>query len=132
MDDTGGLLPAGESVTVKVRTRGQFRRVSLAGMLVPTNDAFVSLETDLPTGLGESKVVYAYAYDAGTEANDELCASIPGPPYAECGGPGGGGTVGGGEGFVHVHRGMRGVGDFDATTRDWRNPVARVTITRIA
>ena len=29
---------------------------------------------------------YAYAYDAGTEMNDEMCSSIPNPPpgYAEC------------------------------------------------
>jgi hypothetical protein len=36
--------------------------------------------------------------------------------------------VGNGEGFVHVHRGMHGVGDFKAAARDWRNPVARVQV----
>jgi hypothetical protein len=36
--------------------------------------------------------------------------------------------VGGGEGFVHVHRGMHGIGSFKASERDWRNPVAEVRI----
>ena len=49
----------------------------------------------------------------------------------ECGGPGGGDMVGGGEGVIHVHRGMQGVGDFNASMRDWRNPVARITILRL-
>ena len=30
---------------------------------------------------------YARAYDSGSEVNDELCASIPGPDFEECGGP---------------------------------------------
>jgi hypothetical protein len=36
--------------------------------------------------------------------------------------------VGGGEGFVHVHRGIHGVGDLKPIGRDWRNPVATVSI----
>jgi hypothetical protein len=73
------------------------------------------------------------AYDAGSERNDELCASIPGPDFFECGGPGGGSQVEGGEeGFVHVHSGIHGVGDLVPAERDWRNPVARISITRIA
>ncbi len=45
----------------------------------------------------------ASAYDAGSERNDETCASIPGPDFVECGGPGTGGQpVGGEEGYVHA------------------------------
>ena len=44
-------------------------------------------------------------------------------------GPGGGGMPAGGEeGYVHVHAGIHGIGDLDASERDWRNPVAMVTI----
>ena len=35
------------------------------------------------------------------------------------------------EGFVRVHEGIHGVGEFDEATRAWRNPVAKVSIRRI-
>ena len=134
MGSTAGLLTRGvtSEIIIGDGSSSANRNLSVAAMLIPTNDAFVGVETALPMVIGDVKVVYAYAYDAGTEANDELCSSIPGPPYAECGGPGGGGTVGGGEGVVFIHQGMRGVGDFDANVRDWHNPVARITIERMS
>jgi hypothetical protein len=98
-------------------------------MLIPTNDAFVALNAvQLPYPGWPTQTYTAVAYDAGSEVNDELCSSTPGPLFAECGGSGGGGRVGGGEGFVHVHRGMHGVGDFKPIGRDWRNPVAEVRV----
>ena len=84
----------------------------------------------LPKG-NETLTIDALAYDAGTERNDERCASIPGPNFAECNGPGGGARVGGGEGAVTVHNGIHGIGDLRASERDWRNPVARIVIRRI-
>ena len=127
---TEGLLTRGASVNFEIQAGDGSQHLSLAAMLIPTNDAFVGINTPLPAG-GQVLVTYAYAYDAGTERNDELCASIPGPSFGECGGPGGGATVGGGEGAVTIHRGIQGVGDLDASRRDWRNPVARVTIRRL-
>ena len=127
---TAGLLTRGASVAFKISGGGGFDKLSVAAMLIPTNDAFVGLETTLPES-GEKKVVYAYAYDAGTEQNDELCSSIPGPSFGECGGPGGGAQVGNGEGVVTVHSGIHGVGDFLPHLRDWRNPVARITIWKV-
>ena len=66
------------------------------------------------------------AYDAGSEANSESCEFIPGPPCgnhvhdpAEA------------EGFIHISNGIQGTGDVCASESDWRNPVARVTITRV-
>lgn len=79
----------------------------------------------------EPLVFDAIAYDSGTEQNNERCASIPGPSFSECNGPGGGARIGNGEGAVTVHNGMQGVGDLNRALRDWRNPVARVTIRRI-
>ena len=127
---TSGLLRRGGSVTFKISGGGGFDQLSLASMLIPTNDAFVALQTTLPDP-GERKVAYAYAYDAGTEKNDELCSSIPGPFFRECGGPGGGAQVGNGEGVVIVHSGIHGVGDLLPHLRDWRNPVARITIWKV-
>lgn len=72
------------------------------------------------------------AYDVGSERNDELCASIPGPFFSECGGPGGGAAPPGGEeSYVHAHAGIHGIGDVTASLRYWRNPVARITIQRM-
>ena len=127
---TEGLLTRGVTTEFEI-TGSPGERLSLTAMLIPTNDAFFGVNTALPA-YGEVKVVGANAYDAGTEKNDELCASIPGPSFTECGGPGGGAEVGGGEGAVTIHRGIQGVGDFDASVRDWRNPVARVTIRKIS
>jgi hypothetical protein len=66
------------------------------------------------------------ALDAGSEENNEDCASIPGP---DCEGKGDNDNPGGGEGVVHVHRGFHGVGDLlPAQAYDWRNPMAIVRV----
>lgn len=130
------LLSPGRSAMLTIRGSRFFDRVSIAAMLIPTNDAFVALNgVKLPESIGETAVHMAIAYDAGTERNDETCGAIPGPGFTECqritpSGDGGGAQVGGGEGFVHVHGGIHGVADFNAAMRDWRNPVARVSIRR--
>ncbi len=68
------------------------------------------------------------------ELNDELCANIPGPPGI-CGGvgPSPGENNDGDEGYVHIHRGMHGIGDpkLTADVYDWRNPVAKITVIRV-
>lgn len=127
-----GLLDPGKSVTVTVKTGGAFNHVSVAAMLIPTNDGFFSLNgVKGPNGNG-TLTLFSPAYDAGSERNDELCASIPGPSFEECAGPGGGGMpIGDEEGYVHIHAGIHGIGDLNVAERDWRNPVAKITIRRI-
>ncbi|KAA9131442.1 hypothetical protein F3N42_08985 [Marinihelvus fidelis] len=120
-----GLIGPGQSRTVWLAApRRPGARLSLAGMLLPTNDSFVALNAvELPR---THATMTAVAYDAGSEDNDELCASIPGPM---CGGePFSDGL---GEGFVHVSRGIQGAGDLGAADHDWRNPVARITIRKV-
>lgn len=65
---------------------------------------------------------------AGTEVNNELCSSMPGP-----GCPAGSGNIqnGPGEGYIHVHRGFHGVGDLEEANYDWRNPVAEIYIQKL-
>jgi hypothetical protein len=130
--NSGGLLAPGASVTQTVRTDGKFDHVSLAAMLIPTNDAFFAInDIEGPKGK-DTLTVYAPAYDSGSERNDETCASIPGPAVECPGGAGmGGAPAGGEEGYVHIHAGIHGIGDIDASMRDWRNPVARITIRRV-
>lgn len=126
-----GLQTPGTTRTYDISGGSNFTLLSIAAMLIPTNDAFVGANgLMLPTGF-EPIVVDLLAYDSGTEINDELCASIPGPSFMECGGPGGGGRPGRGEGAITVHNGMHGVGTMSAPLRDWRGPVARVTIVRV-
>ena len=128
---SAGLLGPGQTVTINVEAGGRFDRVSVAAMLIPTNDGFFALNDQEGPDGNPTLTLYSPAYDAGSEANDELCASIPGPFFDECGGPGGGAMVAGGEGFVHIHAGIHGIGDLDASQRDWRNPVARISIRRV-
>ena len=84
---TNSLLGPGESVTVRLRTGWKaFHRVSLASKLVPTNDGFVALKAARGPLRIRTRTFFSPGFDAGTELNDELCASIPSP---DCGGNGG-------------------------------------------
>jgi hypothetical protein len=123
-----GLLKPGHSVTVIVSGEHGVRYISLASMMLPTNDGFIGLDSVEVSKKG-SVTYYSPGYDAGSEANDELCTNIPGPT---CGGVGSSpGENAGDENYVHIHRGTHGIGDLSASIYDWRNPVARITVTRV-
>lgn len=132
-DDVGftgsseGLLFPGQSVTIELGADRRFDRLSLAAMLLPTNDAFVALNgVGVPRVLDRPMRYVAFGYDAGSEPNDELCANIPGPT---CGGAGPSPDADG-EGYVTISAGIQGNGDLNPVEYDWRNPVAIVTVTR--
>lgn len=129
--DADVILP-GDRLTLTVATQGRFNRVSLAAMLVPTNDAFVALNSVRGPRGNKSKAYHAIAYDAGSENNDEVCVSIPGPPFVCVDGEGVSPPADSDEGYVHIHAGIHGIGDLSAAERDWRNPVARVIITKVS
>ncbi len=123
-------LPPGQSLTFTLSARAVIDEISVAAMLVPTNDAFFALNgVDVPVG-NFTKTYYALAYDAGTEFNDEDCDNIPGPPTV-CTGEGFNLSRENAEGFVHIHRGIHGSGDLSAARYDWRNPVAKITVSRV-
>ncbi len=106
VNNSGGLLKPGESVVVMVDAHYGARRISLASMMIPTNDAFIALN-GVKVPRGHRTVTYqSVAYDAGSEMNDELCDNIPGPV---CGGEGF--PPDDGEGYVHIHSGIHGIGD---------------------
>jgi hypothetical protein len=125
VQNSGGLLLPGASVSVIVSAKRGAKLISIASMMLPTNDGFIALDSVQVPKSG-SATYYSPGYDAGTELNDELCANIPGPI---CGGAGG--SPGVDEDYVHIHRGIHGIGDLNASTYDWRNPVAKITVTRI-
>jgi hypothetical protein len=114
-------------VTITVSAHSRASHLSLAAMMLPTNDGFIALD-DVPLPRGQQAASYiSNGYDAGSEPNDELCVNIPGPT---CGGAGPSPEASG-EGFVHVHAGIHGVGDLQASEYDWRNPVAYVSVRRM-
>jgi len=74
-------LLAGSSIEFTLVAEHNNSHLSVAGMLVNTNDGFsgingIELDEMLP---GHKRVYYARVYDAGTEFNSELPGSIPGP-----------------------------------------------------
>jgi hypothetical protein len=112
-----GPFGPGESVTVLIPASRKYNRMSLASMLAVTNDGFVALN-----GVPAWQSMYTSpVYDAGSEMNDELAINIPGKG-------GEGYNPADGEGFVHVHAGIHGIGDLPAFNMDWRNPAAKITI----
>lgn len=122
-----GLLMPGQTVSLDLAVTGFFDRISAVGMLVTTNDAFFGLESLKLRGSPTPVVrTTAPAYDAGTEANSESCAFIPGPP---CGNPMVRDTAGA-EGFIHVHPGLHGSADLSPAEWDWQNPVVRIVVAR--
>jgi hypothetical protein len=113
------LLP-GAAVTVDV-VAPKNARLSLAAMLVQTNDGFVGADRlKLPDE--DAQMFYLNSYDAGTEANNERAAYVPGPPF--------GGTLRAPtHQRIHQHPGILGVGDVDPAVYNWSDPAARLTIT---
>lgn len=142
----GGLLAPGASASSSLNTDANpdNTHLSIVGMMLPTNDGFVAMNSMMiPTTPG----TYTYtinAYDAGTEANDEIrgggapgTAGFPVPgPLDEMIGNGGTGVAASVEGYVHIHRNVLGdtdanggSSDIDSVVHRWLNPVARVVIT---
>ncbi|MEO1247968.1 MAG: spondin domain-containing protein [Pseudomonadota bacterium] len=141
----GGLLPPAMSTNVDLNTDGTTNtQLSVVAMLLPTNDAFAGLNAvSIPTEPG----TYVYelpAYDAGTEANDEIlngggAPGVPGMP-ADPGGLAGTGATGAASAdnntTVHIHRNVLGdtdasggSSDLDSRVHRWLNPVVRVVVT---
>lgn len=141
----GGLLAPTASTNVDMNTDGTSNdRLSLVAMLLPTNDAFAGLNAiEIPTAPG-TYVFDVPAYDAGTEANDELltgggapgAAGMPADPGGLAGTGGTGAAAADANTTVHIHRGAlgdtdnaAGVSDLDSRVHRWLNPIIRVTIT---
>ncbi|MDD1792795.1 spondin domain-containing protein [Enterovibrio makurazakiensis] len=130
-----GILAPGETASTHLYTQhGDV--LSIAAMLLPSNDAFVGVDSwKIPRKKG-TYVINANGYDAGTEANDELAANVPTPPFITFGSNGTGVDSEVANGNVHIHPGnlgdtnaTGGISDFDSTKHRWLNPVAIITVT---
>lgn len=141
-DPAGGLLAAGLSTTTTLNTiDATSTHLSIVAMVLPSNDAFVGMDSQhIPAEAG-SYTYYLNAYDAGTEANNELIAAgctagMPGMPggTSDTGGTGAAGADSNTN--IHIHRGVLGdtdnaggVSDNDSRIHRWQNPVAKVVVT---
>lgn len=125
-----GLLMPGDTTILAIVGHPGRGHISLAAMLLPTNDTFVGLNSVRLPRSGSATYMLR-AYDAGTEYNDQHCDHIPGPT---CGGEAISEASDTDEGFVHIGNGFQEMGD-DALSPhpyDWGSAVAKVVITRIA
>jgi hypothetical protein len=140
-----GLLAPAMSASFTLTNDSANTHLSLAAMVLPSNDGFVGLDSwAIPEEAG-TYTVFLNAYDAGTEANNELRGSgapgeagmpVPPPLEALIGMNGTGVTDMESNSKVHIHRGSLGDSDMSAGTSDinnsvqrWLNPVAKLTIT---
>lgn len=140
----GGLMAPGQSISFSLSTGMDNTRLSVVAMILPTNDGFVGLDAiEIPSEPG----TYSWtlnAYDAGTEANDEIIngggipgvAGIPADPLGKGGTGASGVTDMENNDKIHIHRGVvgdddpaGGISDLDARVHRWLNPVARITVT---
>ncbi|MDO6569082.1 spondin domain-containing protein [Alteromonas sp. 1_MG-2023] len=145
VNPAGGLLAPGMTTSADLMTTGDNTVLSVVAMIVPSNDAFIGLDNwEIPADAG-TYTVYVNAYDAGTEANDEIRGGgepgTPGmpvpPPLEDMVGTGGSGVAGADtNAAVHIHRGTigddsltDGASDLNNTVHRWLNPVAKVTVT---
>jgi len=140
----GDLLAPGGSTSFTLMTSKTNDRLSLTAMLLPTNDGFVGLDSlELPKKKG-TYTYYLNAYDAGTEANNEVIngggapgvLGIPADPGGNAGSDGTGITSTTENSMIHIHRGnigdmdaTGGVSDLNSTVHRWLNPVAKLVIT---
>lgn len=135
MSGEGGLMP-GATQQLTIQTDDMMAmKLSLTTMLVNTNDAFTGINALSVKDLmvGESISLKTRSYDAGTEFNSELKATIPGP-------------AGGGEGYnserddvndiVTMHPGVVSYDDGLMTSElsqayRFDNPTLSISITRV-
>ncbi len=130
------VVPPGGSVTVTITADMVNSSLSVASMLVSTNDAFIAA-TDVALfdadGMAVSAEIELMAYDAGSEDNTEAASDIPGPlgldPAVD---PEGSNervpTV---DGVIASHAGIQGGGDVSEAFA-WSEPTAMLTITPVA
>jgi len=148
LTNPGESTPALDQAPVSIVT--DMEHLSIVAMVLPTNDAFIGLDSQhIPAEPG-TYTFYLNAYDAGTEANDEILDAnggacvvgsghyIPGAPGMDVDSAGTGveATQSAAKNIT-VHRGVLGdagvtgdgKSDLVSSIHRWQNPVAKVTVT---
>lgn len=126
------IAPGGSASTL-ITTTSSASRVSVAAMLICSNDGFAGVSSIQTSSHGSEATAYGRAYDAGSEINtqdfDDLvppCSGIPdtgtgmsNPALAE-------------NGKVKYHNGIANRGDLTPEANGWEDPVIKVTIERVS
>lgn len=144
LDPASGFLAPSAATHVMGMDTGSNSLLSIVAMILPSNDGFVGLDSwPIPDTAG-TYTIYLNAYDAGTEANDEIVngggavntAGIPADPGGNNGSMATGVTAVETNATVHIHRGTigdtdasGGSSDLDSRIHRWLNPVAKVIVT---
>lgn len=128
--------PGSNTLTFEITASRNANRLSLAVMLICTNDGFTGLDGVKLPGGGSSDHHRTAGYDAGTEANNEQftqivdpCQAIgpvAGPPPI----PNGNGRVAT-SGVIAHHPGTQGGANLVIAQHGWRDPVARISVERL-
>jgi hypothetical protein len=133
-----GSAMFGDSVTLTVTASRGAKFVSVASMLICTNDGFTGVDSlRLPKDVGDAVVVRSAGYDAGTELNTEDFADIVPPCQGLVGvssGEPGTGTSNPAlaeGGVIHHHPGISGGADLVPGIHGWTDPVAEITVERV-
>lgn len=127
-----------DSVTFEITSYKGAKYLSVASMLICTNDGFTGIDgVRLPKKVGQSKTIWSDAYDAGTENNTENFADIVPPCQGLIGvtGDAGTGTTNSAlaeGGVIHHHNGIVGGNDLTLMDHGFTNPVIEITIERIS
>ncbi len=125
------VIPGG-SVTVRLKGNILNSTLTVASMLVSTNDGFIAT-SGFPLydekGMPVSTTLELMAYDAGSEENTELASDIPGPLGldVEADPVDSNARVPTEGGVITPHLGIQGVGDVSEAFA-WKEPVATLTI----
>jgi hypothetical protein len=142
----GPLVPAGtpgdamfgQSTTFSIEAERGAGFLSLASMLICTNDGFTGVNAlKLPPRVGDSVTVETAGYDAGTEVNTEDFADIVPPCQGLIGVSSGEPGTGASNpalaegGVIRHHAGIAGIADLVPAVHGWdmNAPVARITVT---
>jgi hypothetical protein len=142
----GPLVPAGtpgsasfdDVTTFTLQAHRGAGRLSLASMLICTNDGFAGVNSlKLPKKVGDTTVALTAGYDAGSEVNTEAFADIVPPCQSLISGtvsePGAGSSnpalrEGG---VIRHHPNIAGGADLVPAIHGWTDPVARITVEAI-
>jgi spondin N len=127
-----------DRATFTVEASGHARFLSYVSMLVCTNDGFTGMDrVRLPDDVGDTMVLVANGYDAGTEVNTEDFADIVPPCQSLVGVTGSDLGTGVSDpsllegGVIHHHPGISGDADLVPSVHGWDDPVVRIRITRV-
>jgi Spondin_N len=125
-------IAPGQRASVLITTTARADRISVAAMLICTNDGFASVSGAAAYSPSGVVTKYGSAYDAGTEINTQAFADLVPPCSNFTSGTGMSNPALAENGTVKHHPGITDDGDLSPETHGWEDPVIKVTIERVA